>query len=71
MTFYLYGSTRIGIEKLPYLDRISIAQDHSPSETMGAPMTKDNLVEKIKELLKTDVNGSGSGQAILLIIHHK
>ncbi len=30
-------------------------------------MTKDKLVEKIKELLKTDVNGSGSDHAISLI----
>ena len=31
-----------------------IERDHSPSETMGAPMTKEELVGKIKELLKTD-----------------
>ena len=56
MSFYLYSSGRIGIEKLPYLDRISIAQNHSQLETMGASMTKDKLVEKIKELLKTDID---------------
>ena len=31
-----------------------IERDHSPFETMGASMTKDKLVEKIRELLKTD-----------------
>ncbi len=44
----------IGIEKLPYLDRISITRNYSPLETNGAPVTKDKLVDKIKELLKTD-----------------
>jgi len=33
-----------------------IERDHSPLETMGAPMTKDKMVEKIKELLKTDID---------------
>jgi len=41
---------------MPYLDRISIARNHSAFETMGASMTKDKLVEKIKELLKTDID---------------
>ncbi len=54
MSFYLYSPGTGGIEKLPYLDRISITQDHSQLETMGAGMTKDKLVEKIKELLKMD-----------------
>ncbi len=54
MGFYLYSPGTIGIEKLPYLDRISITRNPSPFETMGGPMTKDKLVEKIKELLKTD-----------------
>jgi len=44
------------IWELPYLDRISIAQNHGPLETMGAGMTKDKLVENIKELLKTDID---------------
>ena len=56
MSFYLYSPGTIGIEKLPYLDRISITRNYSPLETMGAPMTKDKLVEKIKEILKTDNN---------------
>ena len=38
------------------LDRISIAQNPSQLETMGGGMTKDKLVEKIKELLKTDID---------------
>ncbi len=54
MSFYLYSPGTIGIEKLPYLDRISIARNHSPLETMGAGMTKDKMVEKIRELLKMD-----------------
>ena len=54
MSFYLYSSGTIGIEKLPYLDRISITGNHSAFETMGAGMTKDKMVDKIKELLKTD-----------------
>ncbi len=54
MSFYLYSPGRSGIEKLDYLDRMSIARNHSPLETMEAPMTKEKLVEKIKELLKTD-----------------
>ena len=33
-----------------------IERDHSQLETMGAGMTKDKLVEKIKELLKTDID---------------
>ena len=45
-----------GIEKLPSLDRISITRNYSAFETMGASMTKDKLVEKIKEILKTDNN---------------
>jgi hypothetical protein len=56
MSFYLYSPGTIGIEKLPYLDRISITRNHSPLETMGGGMTKDKLVEKIKEILKTDNN---------------
>jgi hypothetical protein len=56
MSFYLYSSGRIGIEKLPYLDRISITRNHSAFETIGASMTKDKLVEKIKEILRTDNN---------------
>jgi mevalonate kinase len=31
-----------------------IERDDSPLETVGASMTKEKLVEKIKELLKTD-----------------
>ena len=31
-----------------------IERDHSPLETMGASMTKDKMVDKIRELLKTD-----------------
>ncbi len=31
-----------------------IERDHSAFETMGASMTKDKLVEKIREILKTD-----------------
>jgi len=54
MSFYLYSPGTGGIENLPYLDRISITRNHSPSETMGASMTKDKMVDKIKELLKTD-----------------
>ena len=54
MRFYLYSPGTGGIEKLPYLDRISITRNYSPLETMGAPMTKDKLVDKIRELLKTD-----------------
>jgi len=46
----------VGIEKLPSLDRISITRNHSAFETMGASMTKDKLVEKIKERLKTDID---------------
>jgi len=45
-----------GIEKLPYLDRISITRNHSAFETIGASMSKDKMVEKIKELLNTDLN---------------
>ena len=56
MSFYLYGPGTIGIEKLPYLDRISITQNHSAFENMGANMTKDKPVEKIREILKTDNN---------------
>jgi len=33
-----------------------IERDYMPSETMGASMTKDKLVEKIKELLETDID---------------
>ncbi len=33
-----------------------VERDHSAFETMGASMTKDKLVEKIKELLKTDID---------------
>ncbi len=54
MSFYLYSPGAGGIEKLPYLDKISITRNYSAFETMGAPMTKDKLVDKIKELLKTD-----------------
>ena len=54
MSFYLYSPGTGGIEKLPYLDRISITRNHSAFETMGGGMTKDKLVGKIKELLKTD-----------------
>ena len=54
MSFYLYSAGRIGIEKLPYLDRISITRNHSQLETMGGGMTKDKMVDKIRELLKTD-----------------
>ena len=43
-------------DQVPYLDRISITRNYSPLETMGAPVTKDKLVEKIKEILKTDNN---------------
>ncbi len=56
MSFYLYSLGTGGIEKLPYLDRISITRNYSPLETVEAPMTKDKLVEKIKELLKTDID---------------
>ncbi len=56
VSFYLYSPGMGGIEKLPYLDRISITRNHSAFETMGAPMTKDKLVDKIKELLKTDAD---------------
>ena len=56
MSFYLYSPGTGGIEKLPYLDRISITLNYSAFETMGASMTKDNLVDKIKEILKTDNN---------------
>jgi len=55
-SFYLYSPGTVGIEKLPYLDRLSITQNHSAFETMGASMTKDKLVEKIREILKTDNN---------------
>ena len=54
MSFYLYSPGTIGIENLLYLDSVSITRNYSPLETMGAPMTKDKLVDKIKELLKTD-----------------
>ncbi len=33
-----------------------IGRNHSAFETMGASMTKDKLVDKIKELLKTDID---------------
>jgi hypothetical protein len=56
MSFYLYSPGTIGIEKPPYLGRISITQNHCAFETMGAGMTNDKLVDKIKELLKTDNN---------------
>jgi hypothetical protein len=56
MSFYLYSPGTIGIEKLPYLDRISITRNYSSLETNAAPVTKDKLVEKIKKILKTDNN---------------
>jgi len=56
VSFYLYSPGTGGIEKLPYLDRISITRNHSAFETMGASMKKGKLVEKIRELLKTDLN---------------
>jgi len=56
MSFYLYSPGMGGIEKLPSLDRISITRNYSAFETMGASMTKDKLVEKIRELLKTDID---------------
>jgi len=54
MSFYLYSPGTIGIKKPCCLDRISITRNYSAFETMGGGMTKDKMVEKIKEFLKTD-----------------